>query len=393
MNPRLPSLLAVLGVAALLPAAASAAAVPDRVLDEVSSLIDVGIDGSVVAYTHRVGTRGIEVVVRDGDRPAVRLAAGRGSSPVDVGRDGRGRRVVVYLRCRSSCDLIAYQLTARRSRVVARGVKALDLTVGAGRVFLADGRRVRSRSLLGGRDRAEAVAGAMSPTELDTDGTTLAVTGAVPGDEVTEATGLSITRVGSGRARLRARRAYSQDYAAYRAPVVTARGVTTLFDSFVAGVSTAFADIAAGSRAIDERGTGGMQILTWAASGRRAVLVEAPSEVGCELGEQLSERSAGPAPCRIVLADLSRERLLPPRIAIDDRTATVIRTKLRGGSVTGRLPVAGVAVTVRDGAKLVASLTTDARGKVTLPENEVTDGLAVEAATTPRSYAYDASPG
>jgi hypothetical protein len=59
------------------------------------------------------------------------------------------------------------------------------------------------------------------------------------------------------------------------------------------------------------------------------------------------------------------------------------------GARIGRVPLAGVAVTVRDSDdKLVASLTTDAKGNVTLPEADG-GGLAIMAATTPVSYAYD----
>ena len=229
----------VLAMAAF-PAGASAAATADRVIDEVSAPMDVGIDGSVVAYTRRVGTRGVQVVIRDGERPVVRLAAGGGESPVGVGRDGTGARVVVYLRCAERCDVVAYSPAAGRARVVDR-----------------------------------------------------------------------------------------------------------------------------------------------------AVFVEAPSDAGCALGNDFLEQIIARVPCRIVLADLSGERLLAPRISIDKRVATVMQAKVRGGKITGRLPLAGVAVEVRDSEeKLVATLTTDAAGKVALPEADG-DGLALSAATTPRSYAYD----
>ena len=385
--------IATLLTLAAFPAAAPAAAVPDRVVDEVSSPMDVGIDGDVVAYTRRVGTRGVEVVVRDGGKPVVRLAAGRGESPIGVGRDRRGRRVVVYLRCGSDCDLVAYSPTAGRSRVVDRGfARATDLAVAKGRVFWIAGRRAYSRPLERGKARREAVAARLAPRSLDSDGRTLAVVGDLPDDPTDEtgATGVSITRPGSGKARLRAERRYSQEYAGFRAPVVTSKGVTTLFDYFTFTTSTTFADLPAGQPGWRERGTGAMQVLTWDADGDKAVFVEAPSAAGCALGSDYREQIITSAPCRIVLADLSRERLMAPRIAIDNRVATVARTKVRGSKITGRLPLAGVAVEVRDSEEhLVATLTTDARGKVTLPEPESGDGLAISAATSPRSYAYD----
>ena len=40
--------------------------VPDRVVAEGTGLLQVALDGPVVAWTTRVGTRGIEVVVDDG---------------------------------------------------------------------------------------------------------------------------------------------------------------------------------------------------------------------------------------------------------------------------------------------------------------------------------------
>ena len=197
---------------------------------------------------------------------------------------------------------------------------------------------------------------------------------------------MSITLVGSGKARPRAARSYSEEHAGFRIPVVTASGVTTLFDHFTFTTSTSFAVLGTGKTGWKERGTAGIEILTWDADGDRAVFAEAPSDAGCrnDFLEQIVER----VPCRIVLADLSGERLLPPRISIVKRVATVAQAKVRGRHVIGRLPLAGVAVEVRDSGKVVASLTTDAQGKVTLPEGESGDGLAVQAATTPVSYAY-----
>ena len=387
MPARLVLPIALLALVAL-PAAASATPRADRVLDEVSAPMDVGIDGRVVAYTRRVGTRGVQVVVRDGDRPVVRLAAGRGVSPVDVGRDASRRHVVVFVRCGGRCDLVASSPSAGRSRVVVRGVRASEVTIGRGRVFWIEGRQVRSRALDGGAVRREAVVRGMDPTELDTDGTTLAVTGDVPTDVGNGATGLSVTRVGSGRARLRGERAYGEEYAAIRGPVVTARGVTTLFDSFIEGVSAAFADFAAGKRGLAESTTGGMELLKWDAAGGRAAFIEAPTDVGCGVGDAFAEQLVADAPCRIVVASTAGERLLGPRVAISRTTATVLRTTLLAGSVSGRLPVAGVAVELRRDGGVVGRLVTDARGRVTLPAGDAEKPLAVVAMTEPRSYGY-----
>ncbi len=388
MSTRLVSLTA-LSLLAAFPGGASATPVPDRVLAEVTAPLGVGIDGSVVAYSRRVGTRGVEVVVRDGDRPAVRLAAGRGIGAVDVGRDRRDRVVVVYARCGGRCDLVAFGLAVGRTRVVVRGVRATDVTVGRGRVFWTDGKRVRSRSLDGGPVRGEAVAGRMDPTEIDTDGTTLAATGEVPFDDGNGATGLSVTRVGSGRARLRGSRGYGEEYAAIRSPVVTRAGVTTLLDSFPPGVAPGFADFAAGTRGFTGRTAGGMKLLDWDAAGSSAVFVEAPTDVGCGVGDAFADEKVLDAPCRIVRAELGGERLLPPRVAISGATATVLRTTLLGGEVTGRQGLPGVAVELLRDGRVVGQLVTDAQGRVPLPAGDMGGPLAVVAATEPRSYAYN----
>lgn len=380
----LPAVVALMA----LPVAASATPRADRVLDEVSAPFDVGIDGRVVAYTRRVGTRGVQVVVRDGDRPVVRLTAGRGVSPVDVGRDRRGRRVVVYVRCGGRCDLVAYTPSAKRSRVVVPGVRVSDVTVGRARVFWIQSRQVRSRALDGGPVRREAVARGMNPSELDTDGKTLAVTGEVPFENGNGATGLSVTRVGSGRARLRGERAYGEEYAAIRDPVVIPSGVTTLFDSFIPGVAAAFADFAPGKRGFSKRTTGGMGLVQWDAAGGRAAFVEAPTDVGCGVGDAFTEQLVADTPCRIVVASTGGERLLGPRVAISGTTATVLRTTLVGDRVTDRQGIAGVTVELRRDEKVVGRLVTDARGRVTLPPRDAEKPLAVVAMTEPPSYGY-----
>ncbi|MCW3016923.1 MAG: hypothetical protein JWO02_4015 [Solirubrobacterales bacterium] len=376
---------------AVLTLAPSASATPlaDRVLDEVPTPMGVGVDGPLVAYARRSATGRGQVVVRDGARPVVRLVAGTRSSPVDVGRDIQGRRVVLYGRCDSRCDLVAFTPSTGHSRVVARSVRAADVTVGRGRAFWIDAKAVRSRALDGGPIRREAVVGDMDPTELDTDGTTLAVTGDLPGDFDGGATGLSVTRVGSGRALLRGRRTYSEEYAGMRGPVVTPTGVTVLFDGLVPGVPLSFADFATGAKGRQARTTGGMQIVGWDAAGGSTVFVEGPTSDGCGAAAAFSDERIAAVPCRIVLAARAGERLLPPRIAVTQTSATVLQTTLRGGTVTGRVPLAGVPVQLRDADGVLARLVTDAQGRVTLPTDEVDGGLTVVAATTPPSYAYD----
>lgn len=125
------------------------------------------------------------------------------------------------------------------------------------------------------------------------------------------------------------------------------------------------------------------------------VFVEAPTAAGCTVNDtELDHSAALDAPCRIVRARLGGERLLPPRIAppFDPQAssvnvATVLQTTLAGGKVTGRRPLAGVAVQVRRGARVRARLVTDAQGHVNLPPLEF-PGFAVVAETTPPSYAY-----
>ncbi len=392
----------VLALALGLPAGASGAPVPDRVVAEVSEPLGVGISGPVLAYSRGVGTGGVQIVVHDGDAPAKRLSAGRGTGPVDVGRDRRGRPVVGYERCGGRCDLVAFSPSARRSRVVVEGVRALDVTIGRGRIYWADGRTVSSRSLDGGPVRREAVARGVSAVEIDTDGRTLAVVGDGPSDigngssALRSRVGLRAGAAARGAGERRgvrglragaAARGYGEEYAELRGPVVTRSGVTTLFDEVSAGVAYAFADFRAGGRGLQERTSGGMGIVEWDADDRAMALVEAPSEGGCTVGDIEDDDVAFEAPCRIVLARSGGERLLPPRISISRRMATVLQTTLRAGTVTGRRPLAGVAVQFRRGGEVRARLVTDAQGRVMLPTTEG-EGLAVVAETTPRSYAY-----
>ena len=379
-----------------LPAGASAAPQPDQVVAEVSEPLSVGISGPVLAYTRRVGTRGVQVVVDDGGPSTKRLSAGRGEGPVDVGRDRRGRPVVVYARCGKRCDLVAFRPSAGRSRVVVRGVRARDVTVGRGRIFWADGRTVRSRSLEGGPVRSEAVAKGVSAAEIDTDGLTLAVVGDGPTDRGDGSTALSVTRPGSGRARIRFEQVPGEEFWALRGPVVTRTGVTTLLEMGTNKIATneiasSFAEFRAGGRGLRERSTGGMGVTAWDADGDAMVLVAAPSGAGCAVGESKAEGIVLDAPCRIVRAQVGGERVLPPDIVIVRGTAgafaTVRQAEKLSGDLPGERPLAGVAVEVRHGAEVRARLVTDAQGRVTLPPPEP-GGLAVVAETTPRSYAY-----
>lgn len=388
----------VLAVLAAVPASAAAAPLPDRVLAEVSTPLAVGIDGTTVAYTHRIGKRKVELVVRREGAPVRRIPAGRGPSPVDVGRDRRGRRIVVYVRCGRRCDVLALPAQGGRSRVIAGVRRAADVTIGANRVFWTDGLRVRSRSLDGGPVRSEAFGGEMKPTALDTDGRTLAVTGDTRFPAGEGGTQLTVTRPGSGRARFLEDRDYTEAYVEYRSPVVTRAGVTTLYEDDEPGVATSFADFASGKDTTKFRGTGEMLILDWDASGDRAVFIQGSSlRGGCDFtyedfdtGDLKKELEA---PCRIVQADLRGERLLPPDFAScagSDPTnfiCTVSRAVVqRGGSITAQVPQPGVVVEMRQGPRLLFRSTTDARGRVRLPNLE---GVTIIARTDPPTYSFN----
>jgi hypothetical protein len=173
-----------------------------------------------------------------------------------------------------------------------------------------------------------------------------------------------------------------------RGPVVTSTGVTALFDGLVPGVPVSFADFAAGAKGRHARTTGGMQIVGWDAAGGSAVFVEGPTSDGCGVAAAFADARIAAVPCRIVLAARAAERRLPPRVAVTQTTATVLQTTLRAGTVTARVPLAGVPVALRDAEGVVARFVTDAQGHVTLPANEVDGGLTIVAATTPPSYAY-----
>lgn len=214
LSARLDARWLVVALGAFLPAlvppvGASAAPQPDRVVAEVLGEPQaVGVSGSVLAYGELAGND-TRKVVRDGSAPARRLSAGERGGALDVGRDRRGRPVVVFVRCGRRCDLVAFSPSAGRSRIVAKDVRGFvyDVTVGRGRIFWIAGKTVLSPALDGGLVRREAVAKGVNAIEIEPDGWTLAVVGSGPDETGNGSTALSVTRVGSGRARIRGERA------------------------------------------------------------------------------------------------------------------------------------------------------------------------------------------
>ncbi len=383
------SLLSILtgsgAAAALLAAPALAAPTPDRVLAEVSGASDVSVDGRIVVWSD-----GRNIVVHDGTR-VVRRTPGAGR--VDVGKDARSRRVVAFTRCgRLRCALRVMPALSGPSRLIATATDILDVTVGGGRAFWIDGSKVRSRSLTGGTVRTEVVAGGVVPAFLDTDGRRLAVSGPGPDDEAsnTSSTIVSLTRVGSGRARVVGGTSYSQEFRGVENPVVTRTGVAALFTAgFGRGPATKL-EIYPASGGRRGQSTGGMPIVNWDTSGDATVFLEAATGVGCGIGvldaldPDASVRLAD-APCRVVVARTDRERLLPPRIRLQGTTAATVRqTTLRAGKVTGSVPQVGVTVEERDAeGTLLRTSTTDAGGRVALGD----DTRFLVALTASKSYA------
>ena len=359
--------------------------------------MDVGINGSVVAYTHRVSSARTEVVIRLGNAAPRRIAAGKGYSPVDVGHDRRGRRVVAFQRCAARCDLMTVPVVGGRPRVVARIGRAADVTIGRGRIVWIEGRRVRSRLLAGGPVHREAVAFGMRPQRIDTDGRTLAVTGEMVYQDINGKSGLSVTRPGSGRARLRGSKGFGEQYAAIRSPAVTPDGITSLYETSEASggptLAQTFAVFAEGGRGYDLQTTGGMHVLEWDASGTNAAFIQGATDAGCMIGDAREGIAVGAAPCRIVRADLSSERRLPPMIVGSVATTglAVQALTLDGGKITSRTGLPGIPVEFRDKEGAVLGRTvTDEFGRLR-PTNLLpspTSAIAVLAATTPRSYAF-----
>lgn len=385
-------------------ASVHAAPVSDVVLDEVRAPLDVGINGSVVAYTHRTASARTEVVIRLGAAAPRRIAAGKGYSPVDVGVDRRGRRVVGFQRCAARCDLMTVPVVGGRPRVVARIERAADLTIGRGRIFWIEQRQVRSRLLAGGPIRREAVASGVRPQRIDTDGRTLAVTGEMVYQDINGKSGLSVTRPGSGRARLRGSKGFGEQYEAIRSPAVTPNGITSLYETSEASggptLAHTFAVFADGDRGYDLQTTGGMHVLEWDAAGNDAVFIHGATDAGCVIGDALEGIDVGAAPCRIVRADLSGERRLAPMlvesppmivgsVAITQLTVQVMT--LADGKITSRVGVPGIAVEYRDDKGTILGRTvTDEFGRMrpttVLPSPK--SSVAVVAATTPPSYAF-----
>ena len=328
--------------------------------------------------------------MRDGERPAVRLAAGRGESPVGVGRDRAGqagRRVPALRRDAAISSRTRPPPSARASSI--RGFAgATDLAVGKGRVFWADGQAgALAAAAPAGRCAARPSSRTWNQPKLDSDGDDARRHRRPARRVLGGATGVSITRPGSGKARLRAERQYSEEYAGFRVPVVTAKGVTTLFDHFTFTTSTTFADLAAGEPRL----------------GRARDRRHADPDLGRRRRQRRLRRGAFGRRLRprqrLPRAD-HRPRAVPDRARRPRARAAScrrgsrstsasrpsLRTKVRGSKITGRTPLAGVAVEVRDSdEKLVASLARR-RGKVDAAE---ADGDGRRLPRRPAQYAYD----
>lgn len=292
-----PALLASLTLLAL-PAGAEAA--EDQVIAE-GNVSDVAIVGRLVAWE----ADGRAYVKPYRVRPLV-LRAGGGR--VAAG-EHQGRVHVVFARCGRSCSLMVVH--QRKVRALGIRTRLRDLAVAGGRVFWSDGRVVRSRALSGGAVRREALAGGIEPDAIDADGSTLAVVGDLPdrSDETnTFETGLSVTRPGSGRARLRGTISFSQEYRAQRSPMVTSDGVSTLIEYGPDEPADRIRRHFAGARRDREVSAGRMLIREWDVSGSRAAFLEAPTSIGCGVGatapDPVDNVFVAAAPCRVVIADL-----------------------------------------------------------------------------------------
>lgn len=149
--------------------------------------------------------------------------------------------------------------------------------------------------------------------------------------------GLSITRPGSGRARLRGSQGFGEQYEAIRSPAVTPNGITSLYETSEASggptLAHTFAVFADGGRGYDLQTTGGMHILEWDAAGNDAVFIQGATDAGCVIGDAREGIDVGAAACRIVRADLSGERVLPPMFVVlpPMRVDKHRRTDLAGG--------------------------------------------------------------
>jgi hypothetical protein len=248
---------------------------------------------------------------------------------------------------------------------------------------------VRSRSLDGGPPRAEAVVPGLSPERLDAGRGVLAVGGGLPDEEDGNlfATGISVTRPGSGRAELGAVRRFSQAFAVINDPAIGADGMSWLTYDPLPGAATGLAG-SVGSQAT------GMPVLEWDRSGSAAVFLVGATGVGCAVGRPALDPvdivELGAAPCRIVVVpDLGGERLLPPELVVQSDVAFLDRAVRRRGKFVRTAPLVGVVVQVlgEDGTPTFTGRT-GAKGTVELPPR--TDDRVVVALTPSPTYALDA---
>jgi hypothetical protein len=410
---------AALALIFALAAPAAAAPTPDRVLAEVDRPIDIAAAGSVTAWLHHPKAgRDVELVIHDGRHVARRLSAGRvfedeeGTGAVDVGRDGRGRTVVAYIRCDGdhTCDLRVVRAAGGPPRRLARFsyTSPADVAIGRGRVYwtTADSDidyAFGSRPLGGGATRNAFGTRSEGFYSLAVGPDAIAALGYRSQDSGlgsnADPIGLNSMAIARGRATTLKHLTTTRDpgdsdvsrigLGTFEAATLVPSGMAALLYRW--GAFTATETMTAVGGRI-RRASIGMPVLGWDADGDRAVFVEAATADGCELYvNPTDDTDTIPAPCRIVRTERrGGERLLPARIAVASRVATVSRAVLAGGRVVRRVPQAGVTVTVQGfDRKPLATLKTDAKGQVALPEAKASKPNFLVAATTPPSYAAD----
>lgn len=396
---------------------AAAAPRPDRVLAEVDRPIDVATDGAVTAWLHhpRAG-RAVELVIHDGRRVTRRLSAGRvfedeeGYGALDVGRDARGRTLVAYTRCDGdhTCELRLVRAVGGPPSRVARFsyTQPADVAIGRGRVFwtTADSEvpyALQWRTLTGGpirslfkNPRETFFSLAVGPGIIAATGVRSQDAGQGSNADPISTYSLAVAR-GAAFTHLTTTRdpgdsdLSQQGLGTFGAATLLPSGPAALLYRWGAGAAREIV-FASGGRV--RRSELGMPVVGWDAAGDHAVFLEAATGEGCELYVSPTDDSdTVPAPCRIVRTERrGAERLLPPRIAVAGRTATVSRAVLAGGRVLRRVPQAGVSVRIQKLDRTpLATAKTDAKGQIALPPATASRPNLLIAATTPASYAAD----
>jgi len=270
-------LLAATGV----PQAAHGA--PDIPVGEVEGSVALTVHGDTLAWIEYEET----VVLRRPDGRTQRFADANRTEELSLGRDARGRLVLVYPICATTrrCVLRRVDVRTGRRRTVAgirgrisypvlrRGVLAWVQGDGVG--------GVRTRALAGGPVRSQWVGRDLGVSGLDHDGRRLVVTGVTTSCCGQEDFDLRAVTLGSRRVRVLRSVTRGEDYRAMHTPELTGDGAVDVADADTEETAAVITRVPLDKPRRRTVRYFGMGFTTFARGGGQLAYVEAPSYLGC----------------------------------------------------------------------------------------------------------------